>query len=110
MAFWRRRKSEGFSSSVLGLDKTVEELKARDEAVEMEFGVRFSWAIEKTRASIDSRLVKETPAATMIDRIRSHVRAQGYHISDGVPDPLFNIIGRPGCITGIGEICFAEID
>lgn len=56
MAFWRRNKDDKFSSSVLGLDKSIEELKAREEAVEKEFGVRFSKAIEKTRASIDSRL------------------------------------------------------
>lgn len=56
MAFWRRKKPDKFSSSVLGLDKSVEELKAQEEAVEKELGVRFSRAIEKTRASIDSRL------------------------------------------------------
>jgi acetylornithine deacetylase/succinyl-diaminopimelate desuccinylase-like protein len=41
---------------------------------------------DSATASIDIRLVKETPAATMIDRIRAHLRAQGYHIVDGVPD------------------------
>lgn len=37
-------------------------------------------------ASIDIRLVKETPAAAMIEKITAHVRKQGYHIVDGVPD------------------------
>ena len=32
--FWRRNKEDKFSSSVLGLDKSVEELKAQEEAVE----------------------------------------------------------------------------
>ena len=54
--FWRRNKEDKFSSSVLGLDKSIEELKAREEAVEKEFGVRFSKAIEKTRNSINNRL------------------------------------------------------
>ena len=55
-SFWRRKKNDPFSTSVLGLDKSIEELKAQEEAVEKEFGVRFSKAIEKTRHSINSRL------------------------------------------------------
>lgn len=54
--FWRRSKKDQFSSSVLGLDKSLEELKAQEEAVERELGVRFTKAIEKTRNSINSRL------------------------------------------------------
>ena len=54
--FWRRNKEDKFSSSVLGLDKSIEELKAQEEAVEKELGVRFSKAIEKTRNSINNRL------------------------------------------------------
>jgi fused signal recognition particle receptor len=54
--FWRRKKEDKFSSSVLGLDKSIEELKAQEEAVEKEIGVRFSKAIEKTRHSINNRL------------------------------------------------------
>jgi fused signal recognition particle receptor len=54
--FWRRKKEDPFSTSVLGLDKSIEELKAQEEAVEKEFGVRFSKAIEKTRDSINNRL------------------------------------------------------
>jgi fused signal recognition particle receptor len=54
--FWRRKKEDKFSSSVLGLDKSIEELKAREEAAEREIGVRFNKAIEKTRATIDTRL------------------------------------------------------
>jgi len=54
--FWRRNKEDKFSSSVLGLDKSVEELKAREEAVEKEIGVRFTKAIEKTRHSINNKL------------------------------------------------------
>lgn len=53
--FWRRNKDK-FSSSILGLDKSIEELKAQEEAVEKELGQRFSKAIEKTRDSINTRL------------------------------------------------------
>lgn len=53
MAFWRRKRAE---TSVLGLDKSIEELKAQEAAVERELAVRFTKAIEKTRNSIDSRL------------------------------------------------------
>ena len=55
-SFWRRKKEDPFSTSILGLDKSIEELKAQEEAVEREFGVRFSKAIQKTRNSINSRL------------------------------------------------------
>ena len=55
--FWRRKKDEDkFSTSVLGLDKSMEELKAQEEAVEREVGVRFYKAIEKTRDSINNKL------------------------------------------------------
>jgi len=54
--FWRRNKQGNFSSSVLGLDRSIEELKAQEEAVEKEIGVRFSNAIAKTRDSINIRL------------------------------------------------------
>lgn len=56
--FWRRKKEDKdkFSTSVLGLDKSIEELKAQEEAVEREIGVRFTKAIEKTRHSINNRL------------------------------------------------------
>lgn len=55
--FWKRKKDEDkFSTSVLGLDKSIEELKAQEEAVEKEIGVRFYKAIEKTRYSINNKL------------------------------------------------------
>lgn len=55
--FWKRKKDEDkFSTSVLGLDKTIEQLKAQEEAVEKEIGVRFSKAIAKTRDSINNKL------------------------------------------------------
>ena len=55
--FWRRKKDEDkFSTSVLGLDKSIEELKAQEAAVEKEIGVRFYKAIEKTRDSINNKL------------------------------------------------------
>lgn len=54
--FWRRKKEDTFSSSVLGLDKSIEELQEQEAAVEREIGVRFNRAIEKTRHSINNRL------------------------------------------------------
>ena len=54
--FWRRNKEDKFSSSVLGLDKSIEELQAQEAAVEKEIGVRFTRAIEKTRDSINTKL------------------------------------------------------
>ncbi len=39
--FWRRKKDDDkpFSTSILGLDKSLEELKAEEERVEREIGV-----------------------------------------------------------------------
>ena len=55
--FWRRNKDKDkFSTSTLGLDKSVEELKAQEEAVQREFAVRFNKAIAKTRDTINNRL------------------------------------------------------
>ncbi|MGI9037215.1 MAG: signal recognition particle-docking protein FtsY [Pyrinomonadaceae bacterium] len=56
MAFWRRKKEDKFSTSILGLDKSIEELKAQETAVEREIGVRFYKAIEKTRYSMNNKL------------------------------------------------------
>lgn len=56
MAFWRRKKEDTFSTSILGLDKSIEELKQQEAAVEKEIGVRFYKAIEKTRDSMNNNL------------------------------------------------------
>jgi fused signal recognition particle receptor len=57
MSFWRRKKDEDkFSTSILGLDKTIEELKQREEEAEKMVGVRFYKAIEKTRDSMNNKL------------------------------------------------------
>lgn len=55
-SFWRRNKGDKFSSSVLGLDKSIEELKQQEAEAERQISVRFSKAIEKTRDSINGRL------------------------------------------------------
>ncbi|MEZ5307022.1 MAG: signal recognition particle-docking protein FtsY [Pyrinomonadaceae bacterium] len=55
MAFWRRKRNDS-SSSVLGLDLSIEELKAREEAAEKELGARFNKAIARTRNSINDKL------------------------------------------------------
>src|SRR5688572_25614876 len=67
MSFWRRNKGDKFSSSILGLDKSIEELQAQEAAVERELGVRFSKAIEKTRDSINNRLDQVFEGRKQID-------------------------------------------
>ncbi len=55
--FWRRKKDEDkFSTSILGLDKSIEELKEREAEAEKMIGVRFYNAIEKTRDSMNNKL------------------------------------------------------
>ena len=41
---------------------------------------------DRAAAALDIRLVKETRAADLVERIRAHVRRQGYHLVDGDPD------------------------
>ena len=41
---------------------------------------------DRATAAMDIRLVKETPAADLIEKLRAHVRAQGYHLIEGEPD------------------------
>ena len=41
---------------------------------------------DSATASIDIRLVRETPAGSMVEKLRAHVRRQGYHLVDGAPD------------------------
>jgi fused signal recognition particle receptor len=68
--FWRRKKDEGLQSgSVLGLDRSLEQLKADEEAAEREVGVRFLYAIEKTRDSINSRLDSVFEGRKKIDEV-----------------------------------------
>jgi acetylornithine deacetylase/succinyl-diaminopimelate desuccinylase-like protein len=37
-------------------------------------------------AAIDIRLVKETPAAAMVEKVMAHIRKQGYHVVTNEPD------------------------
>jgi acetylornithine deacetylase/succinyl-diaminopimelate desuccinylase-like protein len=41
---------------------------------------------DRATAAIDIRLVKETPPADLVAKLRAHVAAQGYHLVDGDPD------------------------
>jgi len=41
---------------------------------------------DRATAAIDIRLVKETRAQDLLDKVRAHVRAQGYYLSAGEPD------------------------
>jgi acetylornithine deacetylase/succinyl-diaminopimelate desuccinylase-like protein len=40
---------------------------------------------DRATAAIDLRLVKETSAADLIDKLRAHVRAQGFYLADDEP-------------------------
>src|SRR4030095_1598368 len=40
---------------------------------------------DRATASIDVRLVRETRAASMVEKIREHLRAQGFHVGDTDP-------------------------
>ena len=41
---------------------------------------------DRATAAIDVRLVKETSAADLVEKIRAHIRAQGYHVIAADPD------------------------
>ncbi|MCI0433887.1 MAG: M20/M25/M40 family metallo-hydrolase, partial [Gemmatimonadetes bacterium] len=41
---------------------------------------------DRAVAELDIRLVKETAAATLLERVRAHVRKRGYHLVDDDPD------------------------
>jgi acetylornithine deacetylase/succinyl-diaminopimelate desuccinylase-like protein len=43
---------------------------------------------DRAVAAIDVRLVKETPPGPMAERIRAHIRAQGYHVVESEPDDV----------------------
>ena len=45
-----------FSSSVLGLDRSIEELQAQEAALEQEFSARFRRAVSATRESLSEKL------------------------------------------------------
>jgi fused signal recognition particle receptor len=45
-----------FSSSILGLDRSIEELQAQEAALEQEFSARFRRAVAATRDSLSERL------------------------------------------------------
>ncbi|MBC7797535.1 MAG: signal recognition particle-docking protein FtsY [Pyrinomonadaceae bacterium] len=56
--FWKRKKDDekGFQTSILGLDKSLEQLKAEEEALEREFSARLNRAVEKTRNALNDRI------------------------------------------------------
>lgn len=54
--FWRRNKEDKFSSSVLGLDRSIEDLKKQEEEADKQISVRFGNAIAKTRDSLNTKL------------------------------------------------------
>jgi acetylornithine deacetylase/succinyl-diaminopimelate desuccinylase-like protein len=41
---------------------------------------------DRAVAAIDIRLVKETPAAAMLERVKAHIARQGFHLVDRDPD------------------------
>ena len=50
------RSRSPFSSSILGLDRSIEELQAQEAALEQEFSARFRRAVAATRESLSERL------------------------------------------------------
>lgn len=40
---------------------------------------------DSATAAIDIRLVAETPGAAMLEKVRAHIRTQGYHLVEGEP-------------------------
>ncbi|HEV7842383.1 MAG TPA: signal recognition particle-docking protein FtsY [Pyrinomonadaceae bacterium] len=45
-----------FSSSILGLDRSIEELQAQEDALEQEFATRFRRAVASTRESLSEKI------------------------------------------------------
>jgi len=41
---------------------------------------------DSATAAMDIRLVKETRADALLEKVKAHIRAQGYHLVDGEPD------------------------
>jgi acetylornithine deacetylase/succinyl-diaminopimelate desuccinylase-like protein len=41
---------------------------------------------DRATAALDLRLVKETPAADLVAKLRAHIEQQGYHLVDADPD------------------------
>jgi acetylornithine deacetylase/succinyl-diaminopimelate desuccinylase-like protein len=41
---------------------------------------------DRATAALDIRLVKETPAADLVGKLRAHIEEQGYHLVDADPD------------------------
>ena len=50
------RSRSTFSSSILGLDRSIEELQAEEAALEQEFAARFRRAVASTRESLSERI------------------------------------------------------
>lgn len=50
------RARSSFSTSILGLDRSLEELQAEEEALDQTFAVRFSRAVAATRETLSERL------------------------------------------------------
>ncbi len=60
-------RTSAFSSSILGLDLSIEELQAREAALEQEFSARFRKAVAKTRDSLGGTLDKVFQSRKKID-------------------------------------------
>src|SRR5690242_66868 len=56
-----------FSSSILGLDRSMEELQAQEAALEQEFSARFRRAVAATRESLSERIDSVFAGAKKID-------------------------------------------
>jgi fused signal recognition particle receptor len=61
------RASSSFSSSILGLDRSAEELQAEIEALEQTYAARFSRAISATRESLSEKIDNVFQGRKVID-------------------------------------------
>ena len=102
MAFWRRnRDKDKFSTSVLGLDKSIEQLEAQEAAAEKEFGVRFNKAISKTRDSINNKLDAVFENRKQIDdQFLDELEEMLISTDIGVSTTFQTRDPRPGCAKG----------
>ena len=63
---------------------------------------------DRATAAIDIRLVKETPPADLVAKLRAHVEKQGYHLVDGEPDAATRAkYGRLARLASAGQMISA---
>ena len=60
---------------------------------------------DRAVAALDLRLVKETPAADLVAKLRAHIEKQGFHLVDAEPDAAARAKhGKLARLTMIGPV------